>query len=166
MGAGRSRPAAGRACVALDSLARAAENKDPSPYGGLDLNPPGGLRAAGDFVFAPAIGTMPNRAVLFVDGSNWYHGCKSIGLKRIGRMNFASISRKLVAPREWVATRYYVGKLPRSGNLALAERQRTFISRQLAVDRRFSWHFGRIEARRVKIPAALELNRNLAGLPG
>lgn len=153
-------------CAGLDSSAALAENESSSPHGGLALNPPGGPRAAGDFVFAPAMGTMPNRAVLFVDGSNWYHGCKSIGLRQIGRINFARVSRKLVAPRDWVATRYYVGKLPNTGNLELGERQQRFISRQVAIDRRFSCHFGRIEARRVTSPAALELKRFLATMPG
>jgi len=108
---------------------------------------------------------MPNRAVLFVDGSNWYHGCKSIGLRRIGNADFARISKKLVAPRAWIATRYYVGRVPHTGNLELARSQRAFISHQESIDRRFSCHFGRIETRPVKSRAALELKRYLASLP-
>jgi len=106
-----------------------------------------------------------NRAVLFVDGSNWYHGCRLIGLRRIGIMNFAKVSAKLVAPREWVATRYYVGEVPSSGNLELAKKQREFLNRQRSLDRRFSVHLGRIEPRPVKSDAALALKRLLASLP-
>jgi uncharacterized LabA/DUF88 family protein len=108
---------------------------------------------------------MPNRAVLFVDGSNWYHGCKSIGLRGIGQASFAKVSRKLVGPREWVATRYYVGEVPQTGNLDLSRNQREFIAFQQSMDSRFSCHLGRIETRRIRSRAAIELKRYLASLP-
>ena len=34
---------------------------------------------------------MPDRAILSVDGSNWYHSLKSIGLANPGRLNYAKL---------------------------------------------------------------------------
>ena len=42
---------------------------------------------------------MPDRAIPFIDGSNWYHALKSIGLANPGRLNYAKLSQKLVGPR-------------------------------------------------------------------
>jgi uncharacterized LabA/DUF88 family protein len=41
-----------------------------------------------------------DRAIVFVDGSNRYHGCVAFGLKSLGRLDFAKISRKLVQARQ------------------------------------------------------------------
>ena len=62
---------------------------------------------------------MPDRAVLFVDGNNWYHPLVGLGLTRLGRLDYASISEKLTDPRTWIATRYYVGEVHRRGNSCL-----------------------------------------------
>ena len=67
--------------------------------------PPGsGLSGphAGVFFFC----SMPERSVLFVDGNNWYHSLTKLGISNLGRFNFAKVSRKLIGPREWTATRY------------------------------------------------------------
>jgi len=61
-----------------------------------------------------------DRVVVFVDGSNFYHGCSKIGLANLGRLNFAKLSLKLAGPRDWQAARYYVGRVPAARNLALA----------------------------------------------
>ena len=47
---------------------------------------------------------VPDRAVLFVDGSNWYHGLRSLGETNLMRLNYARVSEKLVGPRTWVGT--------------------------------------------------------------
>ena len=45
---------------------------------------------------------MSDRAVLFVDGSNWYHSLKSTGLTNPGRLDYRKLSEKLVGPRTWL----------------------------------------------------------------
>jgi uncharacterized LabA/DUF88 family protein len=103
--------------------------------------------------------------VLFVDGSNWYHGCKRAGLKDPSRIDFSKVAKKLLGPRIWIASRYYVGRVPSLGNLDLARRQQEFVTRQQSLDGRFTIHYGRIEARPMRNLAAAELRRYLAALP-
>ena len=104
------------------------------------------------------------RAALFVDGSNFYHGCSTLGLTGLGRLNYAKVSLKLAGPRAWVATRYYVGQVPGTGNLRLAEAQKKFLEFLRTCDARMTVHLGRIELRPAKSQAAVELGRYLAGL--
>ena len=52
---------------------------------------------------------MPDRAILFIDGNNWYHSLKNGGISQ--DLSYKAVSKKLVGPREWVGTRYYVGQL-------------------------------------------------------
>ena len=108
--------------------------------------------------------SMPNRAVLFVDGNNWYHGLKARGLTDLGRLNYAKISSKLTGAREWVGTRYYIGRVPQSGDTRLYAAQRHFLATLRATDSRISAHLGRLERRQVDDPAARELRSYLAGL--
>jgi len=68
---------------------------------------------------------MPDRAVVFVDGNNWYHSLKRIGLTDLGRLNYAAVSSKLIGPREWTRTRYYVGQVQQHGNTRLYADQRS-----------------------------------------
>lgn len=104
------------------------------------------------------------RAAFFVDGSNWYHACHSLGLRRLGRLNFARLSARLAEGHPWVAMRYYVGLVPRSGDTRLASEQQRFLDRLRAQDPRISVHPGRLEARQVANKVAFELKRYLAGL--
>ncbi len=105
-----------------------------------------------------------DRAVCFVDGSNFYHGCSRLGLTGLSRLNYAKVSLKLAGPRDWSATRYYVGQIPGTGNLRLAEDQKKFLDFLRACDPRMSVHLGRIEPRPAKSQAAVELGRYLAEL--
>ena len=105
-----------------------------------------------------------DRAIFFVDGSNFCHGCEKLPLSNLGRLNFAKVCKKLVGPRQWTATRYYVGKVPPTGNLALSADQKKFLGFLTSCDPRISVHLGRIEARPAKSEAAEELCRYLAGL--
>ena len=98
-----------------------------------------------------------DRAVFFVDGSNFYHGCEKLPLSNLGRLNFAKVCTKLVGPRQWTATRYYVGQVPPTGNLALSADQKKFFGFLTSCDPRISVHLGRIEQRRAKSEAAEEL---------
>lgn len=49
------------------------------------------------------------RAIVFVDGGNFYHGMKRAGLWAEG-LNYARLAAKLVQNRQLVETRFYVGQ--------------------------------------------------------
>ena len=50
------------------------------------------------------------RAVLFIDGSNWYHALKSIGVSS-NSFHYPTFAQELVLDREVCGIRYYVGKV-------------------------------------------------------
>ncbi len=52
---------------------------------------------------------MADRAILFIDGNNWYHSLVEIGLTVLGDLDYRKISEKLLGPRDWIGTRYYIG---------------------------------------------------------
>ena len=107
---------------------------------------------------------MPDRAILFVDGSNWYHALKGIGVANPGRLDYAKLSRKLVGPRTWVATRYYIGQVRQVGNRRLHRDQGSFLVGLRNTDPRITTHMGRLEPRTVENEAAKELRQYLHGL--
>ena len=107
---------------------------------------------------------MPDRAVLFVDGSNWYHALKGIGIASPGRLDYAKLSQKLVGPRTWVATRYYIGQVRQVGNRRLYRDQRRFLAGLRNSDPRISTHLGRLEPRTVENEGARELQQYLHAL--
>ena len=102
---------------------------------------------------------MPNRAILFIDGNNWYHSLKNMGVPAQGNLSYRLISQKLVQDRTWVETRYYVGRVPQVDNPRLYADQRRFVSQVEAEDGRISVHFGRLEQRPVKDTSAIRLRR-------
>lgn len=108
---------------------------------------------------------MSDRAILFVDGSNWYHALKGIGVASPGRLDYARLSQKLVGPRTWVATRYYIGQVRQVGNRRLYRDQRRFLAGLRNSDPRISTHLGRLEPRTVENEGARELQQYLHGLP-
>ncbi len=108
---------------------------------------------------------MPDRAVVFIDGNNWYHALKDVGVERLGQLDYRRISEKLLGPRTWVATRYYVGRVPQAKAPRDYAAQRHFLTTLTATDSRISVRLGRLEARRVEDPAARALARYLANLP-
>ena len=130
------------------------------PLRGLGLNAPGVWPSATRRGFF----CMASRAIVFIDGNNWYHSLRDLGLERLGRLDYGKISRKLVGPRDWVETRYYIGQVPQTGNAFLCAAQRRFLASLCATDRRISAHLGRLEVRPVDDPAANELLRYLATL--
>jgi len=107
---------------------------------------------------------MADRAILFIDGNNWYHALRDVGVSDLGRLDYAAVSRKLVGPRIWLATRYYIGRVSQGGNRALYADQRRFLSTLISTDPRITTHLGRLEPRPFEDPAADELNRYLAEL--
>ena len=107
---------------------------------------------------------MADRAVVFVDGNNWYHALRDAGVQAQGQLDYAKISRKLLGPRIWVGTRYYVGRLVQEENTTLYAEQRRFLDRLQATDGRITAHLGRMERRPARDRAARELARYLGAL--
>lgn len=105
-----------------------------------------------------------NRAVFFVDGNNWYHGCIAIGLTGLARLNHARLCERLVERRQWLETRYYVGQVPESGNVRLAWDQKRFLARLVKQDPRIVVSLGRLEPRQVRSQAAHEFQDYLASV--
>ena len=107
---------------------------------------------------------MADRAILFIDGNNWYHSLVGIGLTVLGDLDYRKISEKLVGPRDWIGTRYYIGQVRQTGNVQLYADQRRFLAGLRRLDPRITTHLGRLEPRKVKNEAASELRQYLSGL--
>jgi uncharacterized LabA/DUF88 family protein len=108
---------------------------------------------------------VPDRAIVFLDGNNWYHGLRDrLNLPDLLKLDYAAVSRKLVGPREWIGTRYYIGQVRQRGNMKLYANQRRFLASLTAADNRISYHLGRLERRKVPNEAAKELRRYLKQL--
>ncbi len=108
---------------------------------------------------------MTGRAVIFVDGNNWYHGLRDhLQLPGLLRLDYAAISRKLLGSREWIATRYYIGRVAQQEHRELYASQRRFLARLIATDPRISYHLGRLEQRTVRNMAAEDLRKYLGRL--
>lgn len=60
-----------------------------------------------------------DRAVIFIDGNNWYHSLKEIGVQDLLRLDYSAISKKLLMARDWIGTRYYIGRVSQSHSKAL-----------------------------------------------
>ncbi len=105
------------------------------------------------------------RAVFFVDGNNWYHSLRELGLPDIGRLNYARIFDKLAGPaRDWVEARYYIPDVGVMGDPELLRSQREFLQQLLAQDSRIRVRQGRLEERTSRNRAATELLQYLAEL--
>lgn len=108
---------------------------------------------------------MPDRAAVFVDGNNWYHALRGIGMSDIGRLSYPKICSKLVGPaRSWVSMRYYVGQVNQAEEAKQYADQRRFISHLEASDTRISVRLGRLETRHAESAAASELLAYLGSL--
>ncbi len=103
------------------------------------------------------------RSVFYIDGSNWFHGLVRVGLQRTLALDYKKISEKLAGPgRQWVGTRYYVGRL--SSTSPDYANQRKLESQLSATDKRISMHFGRLEPHQVENEAAKEILTYVYGL--
>jgi len=102
-------------------------------------------------------------AFLFIDGNNWYHACRHAGLKDLFALDYVRISQKLLGPRNWGETRYYIGALKQVQPNYLEQRQ--FLSRLQNQDSRISVHFGRMEERPHVNKLAAELLAYAQSLP-
>jgi hypothetical protein len=106
------------------------------------------------------------RAVVFVDGNNWYHALKRAGLTGLGWLNYAKVSAKLVGPgRAWIGTRYYVCQVQQKGTKTLYADQRRYMAWLTARDKRITVHYGRLEERIVHNDFAKDVKQYLAALP-
>lgn len=108
---------------------------------------------------------MSERAVLFVDGNNWYHGLTEVGVQSLSQLDYCKISSKIVgAARTWIGTRYYIGRVTQTGNTQLYADQRRFLASLTAADKRITVYYGRLESRPTKSDCADELLRYLGSL--
>ncbi len=100
-----------------------------------------------------------DRAIVFIDGNNWYHGLRDVGVSDLLRLDYAKISQKLVGPaRQWIGTRYYIGRMRQDHSAQLYSDQRSFLSRLEKKDARITTHLGRLESRVVTNPMAGDLD--------
>ena len=70
--------------------------------------------------------SVGNRCILFIDGSNWYHGLKSIEIDS-GWLDYHKVADKLLLGRKLEQIRYYVGRVSR--NLERSRAQKRFLDR-------------------------------------
>ena len=68
------------------------------------------------------------KAIIFIDGSNFYHGMKAKRLSSI-ELDYEKFSRKLVLTRQWIQTRYYVGQVKQEGDVTDYQKQQKFLHR-------------------------------------
>jgi uncharacterized LabA/DUF88 family protein len=108
---------------------------------------------------------MAERAAVFIDGNNWYHSLRGIGMSDLGRLSYPKICTKLAGPaREWVSMRYYVGQVNQAEEAKQYADQRRFISHLEASDPRIRVRLGRLETRFAENAAAAELLTYLGSL--
>jgi uncharacterized LabA/DUF88 family protein len=107
---------------------------------------------------------VADRAVVFIDGNNWYHALLHANVHDRARLDYRKISEKLVGPREWIETRYYIGQVNQKFNASLYSQQRSFLASLRSADSRISVHLGRIEPRTVSNDAAKDLREYLSKL--
>ncbi len=88
------------------------------------------------------------RAVIFIDGNNFYHGMKKLGLPA-AELDYGRLSQKLVLNREWKETRYYIGQVRQEGDLTHYANQRKFFHALAQFDR-VRCFTGRMEIRPTK----------------
>jgi uncharacterized LabA/DUF88 family protein len=108
---------------------------------------------------------MTQRAIFFIDGSNWYHSLKRQDIGAPGELDYAKISQKLAGTREWIETRYYIGALNQASNPGAYADQRRFLSRLQNTDQRIRILLGRLEPRPEPNPLAAELHRWIDSRP-
>jgi uncharacterized LabA/DUF88 family protein len=104
----------------------------------------------------PAAQRPPDRAILYIDGNNWYHFLanreQGLGIANTFDLSYAKMSLKLLGPRAWKETRYYIGALKQDWNPVDYANQRAFLSKIQKDDARISVHLGRLERRSQENP--------------
>ena len=102
------------------------------------------------------------RAIVFIDGNNFYHGMRSLRLPSAD-LHYDKFSEKLTQERQWLETRYYIGRVRQEGDLTRYANQRKFFLK-LEQFNRVRYFCGRVEARPAD-RAAKRLSRWLNALP-
>lgn len=101
-----------------------------------------------------------DRAILFVDGNNWYYALKAKGIPA-NSLNYQKLATTLVGPtRQWVETRYYVGQIKQMNtpkSETLYSEQRRFL--QTLKEQGVSCFLGRIEKRNLTNELVDDLRR-------
>ena len=69
------------------------------------------------------------QAIIFIDGSNFYHSSRSIGIAT-GDLDYHALAHKLVLDRSIAGIRYYTGKV--SGDIYRVIQQEKFLSKLCA----------------------------------
>ena len=102
------------------------------------------------------------KAIIFIDGSNFYHGMKE---KRLSSMelDYEKFSRKLVLTRQWIQTRYYVGQVKQEGDVTSYQKQQKFLHRLKSFEN-VNYFLGRLERRQTK-GSSKKLKKWLDALP-
>lgn len=103
----------------------------------------------------------PDRAILYIDGNNWYHFLSDRGVPNTFDLSYSKMSLKLLGPREWKETRYYIGALKQDWNPYDYRNQRAFLSAIQKEDARITVHLGRLERRAHENPMVEPLLRIL-----
>lgn len=99
------------------------------------------------------------KAVIFIDGNNFFKSLEAAGVPDRGRLDYAKISKKITTPRDWLETRYYIGKVTRAWSQSLERSQRRFRNDYLADDGRCHWFYGRFDIRPAKIEGLDDLKK-------
>lgn len=102
------------------------------------------------------------KAIIFIDGSNFYHGMKEKQLSSM-ELDYAKFSRKLVLDRQWIQTRYYVGQVKQEGDVTAYQKQQKFLHR-LKNFENVNYFLGRLERRQMK-GSGKKLKKWLDALP-
>ena len=82
----------------------------------------------------------PARTVVFIDGNNWFHGLRKMGVDACD-LDYRKVARELLKGRPLVEIRFYIGKV--MGDRDRIERQRSKVALLEAQGVRVTW--GRIQ---------------------
>lgn len=104
------------------------------------------------------------RAVLFIDGNNWFHAMQDAGVDDRFNLDYSKISQKIIGARQWVATRYYIGQMQQEYDRESYAQQRSFLAKLVARDRRITTHLGRLEIRPFRNELAAQIKAYLGSL--
>ena len=85
----------------------------------------------------------PGRAVLFIDGNNWFHGLRRVGVDAYD-LDYRKVARELLKGRPLAGIRFYIGRV--SGDRDRIERQRNRVASLESQGVQVTW--GRIQKER------------------
>jgi len=89
------------------------------------------------------------KAIVFIDGSNFYHGLKSSGIK--GKVNFEKLTKKLCENYTLIKVYYYNAPVHQEKEPEQYKKQRKFFN-YINSRKRFELILGRLETRKIIVP--------------